>query len=258
MVRIISIVSGKGGVGKTTLAANLGVALQKYNKKVAVIDFNITTSHLSLYFDMYKCPLTLNNFLRNEVKLEDAIYSHESGLSVVPASLKLNDVVNLDVSNLKEKLRQVFSSYDIVILDSAPGLGKEALIALQASDEILFVANPFIPSLVDIEKCKHVISTLQTRPMPIGVVVNRVRNKKYELTMDEIQQFLELPIIGYIPEDEEVLASFNRKTLVASSKKDSPSKKAFFKIAAKIAGHKYNYGFWEKLKMSFKKKKEFG
>jgi septum site-determining protein MinD len=257
MVRIISICSGKGGVGKTTLSANLGVALQKYKKKVAVIDFNITTSHLSLYFDMYKCAITLNNFLRNEVKLEDAIYTHESGLNVVPASIKLNDIVNVDVSGLKEKLRQAFSDYDIVILDSAPGLGKEAMIALQASDEILFVANPFIPSLVDIEKYKHVINNFQIRPTMIGVVVNRVRNKKYELTNDEIQQFLELPIIGIVPEDEAVLASFNRKMLVTSSKKNSPSKKAFFKIAAKIAGHDYKYSFWDKFKMVFKRNKEF-
>ncbi|MBN2202763.1 MAG: cell division ATPase MinD [Candidatus Aenigmarchaeota archaeon] len=257
MVRIINVCSGKGGVGKTTIAANLGVALQKYNKKVAVIDFNITTSHIGLYFDMYKCPLTLNNFLRNEVKLEDAIYKHKSGLNVVPASLRLDDIVNIDVSGIKEKLKQVFADYDIVILDSAPGLGKEAMIALQASDETLFVANPFIPSLVDIEKCKHVIEKFQIRPTLLGVIVNRVRNKKYELTMEEIQQFLEMPIIGYVPEDEEVLASFNKKELVASSKKKSPSQQAFFKLAAKIAGHDYSYSFWDKVKMAFKRKKEF-
>ena len=258
MVRIINICSGKGGVGKTTIAANLGVALQKYYRKVAVIDFNITTSHLGLYFDMYSCPATLNNFLRNEAKIEDIVYTHPSGLKIIPASLKIDDIVNVDVNNLKGILKQFFNDYDIVLLDSAPGLGKEALIALHASDEILFVANPHIPSMVDIEKCKQVINSLESRPIPIGTIVNRVRNKDYELKNDEIRQFLELPIIGVIPEDEEVLASFNRKVIVTSSNKKCPASKSIFKIAAKIAGVKYEYGFWERLKRAFKKEDEFG
>ncbi|NIO44787.1 MAG: P-loop NTPase, partial [Candidatus Aenigmarchaeota archaeon] len=70
MVRIIGIVSGKGGVGKTVVASNLGVALQKFYKKTAVIDFNLTTSHLSLYFGIHSHPITLNHVLRNEAKLE--------------------------------------------------------------------------------------------------------------------------------------------------------------------------------------------
>src|SRR3990172_11139534 len=109
MVRVIDVCSGKGGVGKTTLAANLGVALEKLGKKVVVIDFNFTTSHLSLYFDMYSCPVTLNNFLRNESTLEEAVYTHPSGLKVVPASLNLNDIVSLDVEKLKSTIKQAFS-----------------------------------------------------------------------------------------------------------------------------------------------------
>ena len=257
MVRIINICSGKGGVGKTTIAANLGVALQKYNKKIAVIDFNITTSHLGLYFDMYSCPATLNNFLRNEVKIEDVVYKHPSGLDVVPASLKIDDIVNINVKDLKGIIKQHFCDYDIVLLDSAPGLGKEALLALQASDEVLFIVNPFVPSLVDIEKCKRVIDSLDYRPVPIGVIVNRVKNKSYEIKNKEIKQFLELPIIGVVPEDEEVLASFNKKVIVTSSKKKSTASRSIFKIAAKISGVKYEHGFWEKIKNAFKKEDDF-
>ena len=253
MVRIINISSGKGGVGKTTVAANLGIALKKHFNKVAVIDFNITTSHLGIYFDIFSSRITLNNFLRNEAKIEDAIYTHNSGLDVVPASLRVNDIVNVDVSNLKQKLKEAFRDYDIVLLDSAPGLGREALIALQASDEVIFVANPHIPSIVDIEKCLQVIERINSGPRPIGIVLNRVRNKNYELTNDEVRQFLNLPIIGIIPEDEEILASFNKSVLVAASKKKTNAKKAFLKLAAKLSGSKYEYGFWERFKRAFKK-----
>jgi septum site-determining protein MinD len=256
MVRIINICSGKGGVGKTVVTANLGVALRKFHKKVAIVDLNLTTSHLGLCFDMQYNNATLNNFLRDETRLEDAMYTHQSGLVVVPASLRMEDIVNIDTDNLKNTLKSVFYNYDFILLDSAPGLGKEALLSLKASDEVLFVANPQIPSLVDIEKCKHVISMMENRPVPIGVIVNRVKDKSYEIKSDEIRSFLEMPVIGTIPEDEKMLASFNRKSLVTYPDKKSPASKAFFRIAARIAGERYDYGFWDRLKRIFRKKEQ--
>ena len=239
MVRIIDVCSGKGGVGKTTVASNLGVAMQKYNKKTVVVDFNLTTSHLGLLFGIYSLTLTLNNFLKNEIKLEDAVYIHSSGLRIVPASLDFKDVINIDVTGLKQKLKDAFSGYDIVLLDSAPSLGRESLIALQSSDEVLFVANPQVPSLVDVSKCYQLINTLENKPIPLGIVMNRVRGKPYEIKLDEVRQFTELPILGIIPEDEKILESVNRKTLITDLKKGSGSSRAFFKIAAKISGSEY-------------------
>jgi septum site-determining protein MinD len=251
MVRIINVCSGKGGVGKTTVAANLGVALQKFKRKVAVVDFNFTTSHLSLYFNMYTNAITLNNFLRKEASIESAVYTHPSGLRVVPASLRVKDIVNIDVDNLKDELKDAFCNYEIVFLDSAPGLGKEALIALKSSDEVLFVANPNIPSLIDIEKCKQTIDMLESKPIPIGIILNRVRNKGYEIKTDDIKRFTDLPVIGIVPEDENVLADFNRKTLVTFSKKNSPASKAFYRIGAKLVGERYEQGFFDRLRGIF-------
>ena len=239
MVRIIDVCSGKGGVGKTTVAANLGLALQNFGGKVAVVDCNLTTSHLSLLFGNYNFPVTLNSFLRNEARLEDAIYTHTSGLKVVPASLELKDIMDVDVNNLKEKLREIFYDFDIVLLDSAPGLGKEALIALQAADEVLFVANPYIPSLVDIVKCNQLIGSIESKPMSLGIILNRVKDKKYEISNEEIMQFTELPVIGSIPEDENILESTNKKTLVTISRRNSSASKAFLRIGAKISGTNY-------------------
>jgi MinD-like ATPase involved in chromosome partitioning or flagellar assembly len=204
---------------------------------------------------MYSYPITFNSFLRKEADLEEAVYTHISGLRVVPASIKLKDITNVDVNNLKKEIKRVFYNYDIVFLDSAPGLGKEALIALKSCDEILFVANPQIPSLMDIQKCKRVIDMLENSPVPIGLIVNRVRKKRYEIKRDEIRWFTELPIIGIIPEDENVLASSNKKTLVTISKKNSRASKAFFKIAAKLVGAEYKSSFFGRLRGIFKKEK---
>jgi len=254
MVRIIDVCSGKGGVGKTTVAANLGIALQKFYKKVVVVDCNLTTSHLGLLFNLYSYPITLNSFLRNEAKLEDAVYTHSSGLRVVPASLDFKDIVNIDVSDFKQKLKNAFYNYDIVFLDSAPSLGRESLIALQASDETLFVANPHIPSLVDVVKCYQLINTLENRPMPLGIILNRVRKRPYEIKIEEVRQFTDLPVIGVVPEDEKILESTNKKTFIVSSKQNSSSSIAFFEIAAKIAGVEYKKpNFFKRLFGKFKK-----
>jgi len=256
MARIIDVCSGKGGVGKTVVASNLGIAFQKFYKKTAVIDFNFTTSHLSLYFDIQSNPITLNNVLRGEARLEDAMYSHPSGLKIVPGSLKLEDIINVDTKNLRNLIKNTFSDFDIVLLDSAPGLGKEALIALQTSDEVLYVANPSIPSLVDISKCNQVISKLENKPTVLGIIVNRVKNKSYEIKNNEIIQFTESPIIGTIAENEKILESTNKKTLITLSDKNSSSSKEFFEIAAKIAGVEYKkLGFIESIMKKIRRQK---
>ena len=235
MVKIIDVCSGKGGVGKTTMAANLGLALQRFGKRCVVIDCNLTTSHLSLAFGFHSYPMSLNHFLRNECSLEEATYTHMSGLKVVPASLELKDMVNVNPTNFRERLRTAFEGFDIILLDSAPSLGREALMALEAADEVLFVANPHIPSLVDVLKTNHLIGSMETKPAVLGVIVNRVRGRKYEVPMDEIGAFVEMPVIGVVPEDENVLESANKKSLVAFYKPYTSASISIFEIAARLA-----------------------
>lgn len=254
MVRIINICSGKGGVGKTTVTANLGYALQKLGKRTAIIDFNLTTSHLALQFRFYNYSKTFNDFLRNKINFEESIYIHTSGLSIVPASLELKDLIDIDTTNLKEKIKEVFSNYDFVLLDSAPSLGRESLIALKACDEILFVANPTIPSLIDIVKYKQVLNSLHPTPLVLGILLNRVKGKKYEITSNEVTQFTGFPVIGEIPEDENVLESMNKGVLVTIYKEESPASQAFFEIASKFAGIEYKKpSFFRKVMNIFRK-----
>lgn len=237
MVRIINICSGKGGVGKTTVALNLAAALQKIGKSVVVIDCNLTTPHIGLYLGMYSLPLSINNFLRNEAKLSDVVYTHSSGIRFIPASLNPKDLINTNMDNLKSEIMNTFNNYDFVLIDSAPGIGKEAVIAMNVSDETLFVAEPFIPSVVDISKYLQIPDFMKLKPN--GIVLNKVRNKKYELSDTDIRQFTNIPVIGCIPEDENILKCVNKKTLVTTSSKKSPSSKEFFRLASRISGIEY-------------------
>ena len=238
MVKIINICSGKGGVGKTTLSANIGLAMQSFGKRVTVIDCNFTTSHLSLLFGLYSYPKSLNHFLRNECSMEEATFTHASGLKIVPASLDIKDIINIDASNLRAVINQYFSDYDAVILDSAPGMGKEAMIALQASDEVLFVANPHITSVVDIGRINNLVKSMGY-PKPVGIILNRVKGKRYEISPKDIWHFAELPILGMVPEDDKVLESLHNKELLTFTHPHSKFSVEVFDSAAKLSNVNY-------------------
>jgi cell division ATPase MinD len=239
MVKIVDICSGKGGVGKTTVAANLAAALQLIGKRVVVVDCNLTTSHLSLCLGLPSYSRTLNDALKGSIDIRSAVYNHPLGIKVIPASLDLKDLVDIDAGHLKEKLLESFRDYDVVLLDSAPGIGKEAMIALQASDSVVFVVNPYIPSIVDVLKIHQLIRDMSGLPHPLGIILNRVRRRHWEISASEISQFVELPVIGIIPEDESVLESTNMKSLVTSTHPYSKASVAIFEIAAYMAGVYY-------------------
>lgn len=220
------------------------MALTKhFNKKVALIDCNLTTAHIGLYLGLYSTPITLNSVLRGESSLAGALYIHPSGLRIVPASLNLQDLKNIDDTLLAKTISNLSETFDIILLDSAPGIGKEAMMAIKSCNEVLFVANPFIPSAVDIAKTANLCQTLNRDDLAniklAGVVLNRVKDKDYELAKEEIEKLTTLPIVGTIPEDEEILQAVNSKAPVILSSPNSSSSKAFIRLAANLIGEKY-------------------
>ena len=233
MTRIIGILAGKGGVGKTTVAINLACALGLLNKKVILVDFNFTTSHLALELGIVP-KITLNNVLRNEEKIENAIYPRYN-IFVVPASLGLYDLIDLEVSDIKFKIKNLFSNFDVTILDSSPGFGKEAMLTMQASDEVIFVTNPTITSIIDVIKGRQL--AIQLGIKPIGVVVNKYRGKSFELKPQEVAEILELPLIATINEDEDFLKSEALRIPMVFYKRNKAEE--FIKLASILTGTEY-------------------
>jgi septum site-determining protein MinD len=202
MTRLIVLTSGKGGVGKTTLASNLAAALTYFGENVIVVDANLTTPNLGLHLGMHLTPNTLHDVLKGECRLKDVIYPHPYGFKVIPASLGLNDLKRVDVGRLPEISLNLIGKADYVIMDCAAGLGREAISALSASDEAIIVTNPDLPSVTDALKVKKIAK--ETNVKIIGAVINRVRGSVFELTKEEIEELLDVPIIAEVPEDPHI------------------------------------------------------
>lgn len=235
MGRRIGVISGKGGVGKTTVVANLGAALaKKFEKDVAVVDCNLTTSHLSLSLGMYYCPVTLNHLLRGEAKIKDAIYNHPSGMKIIPASIRLAELVGVDSTKLKRIVDRLHRKADIVLLDSSPGLGKEALATIEASKEIILVTNPNLPAVTDVIKCKELLRDFNKKP--IGVVMNMVSRKGYELSRREVEILTELPVIASIPHDNNVHKSLAHRVPLVMHKPRSSASRELTRLAGNLIG----------------------
>ncbi len=238
MTRLISIISAKGGVGKTTLTANIGACLAEMGHNVVILDANITTPNLGLHLGIPLFPVTLNDVLKGSAKIHDAIYEHESGLKIVPSGISLRDLRGTDARDLPSALLDLLGSTDIVIIDAAAGLGREALAAMGASDEVIIVTNPELTAVTDALKAVKLAQQLGTRIR--GVVVNRVSGKKHQMTSNEIMSMLDdINIIAEIPEDIAVQEAIAKKTPVVLHKPGNRASEEIRRLSASIVGREY-------------------
>lgn len=237
MARFITFTSGKGGVGKSTLAINLGAALHKFGKDVIVVDGNVSTPNVSVLLGMPRLPVTLQDVLAGKAKIQHAIYSHPSGMKIIPAGLSMKNMKLKQKKEIAHVMNDLIGKTEFVLIDCAAGLGTEAKQALHAGDELVIVTNPEIHALTDALKAYEYAKTIGVRTL--GVILNRVSNKNWELTKENVENFMELPVVGIIPEDDSVKRAISMKKPVVFAFPNSPSSRAIKQLAAKMIGEDY-------------------
>ncbi|MDI6884401.1 MAG: AAA family ATPase [Hadesarchaea archaeon] len=236
MVRVITIASIKGGVGKTTIAENLGIVLGRLRRRVLIVDSDLATSGLTTLIGLTDREPNLHDLLAGRGDVNKAVCD-AYGIQVLPSGPSIGGFVRADPTKLAGLIDNLKRNYDYVIIDTPPGLSKYSLAPLKLADDILLVATQD-PSAV--EAAARLEEVAQALALKIhGVVVNRVRKSSFFrrlrlLTKSQIQSRLKAKIISGIPEDASVAEAATLRRPIVLYKPKSDVSKAIRLLATKL------------------------
>lgn len=225
-MKTIGLLSGKGGVGKTTTAINLAAGLISLGKQSIIVDANVTTPNIGLHLGSAANEITLHHVLKGKNTIHDAVQRHSSGIYFVPGSLAVEDMEKLKLSNLKS-IKELKA--DFIIVDGAAGLGKEALATLEYCDELLIVTNPELPAMTDALKTIRIAEELGKQIK--GVIVTRTRKDKQDISLRNIEAMLEKPVIAVIPEDPCIRQALHLKESIVYTHPHSDAARSYLKLS---------------------------
>ena len=216
MTEVIVITSGKGGVGKTTVTANLGVALAKLGKKVLLIDADIGLRNLDMILGLEnRIVYDILDVLEGKVSPEKAYVKDKRGLNLylLPANQTKNkDAVNTEkwlelVKDIKSK-----GEFDYIIIDSPAGIEQGFKIAVSPADRAFIVVNPEVSSVRDADRVIGLLESMEKEDY--WIIINRIKWKMVKrgemLSVEDILDILKAPLIGVIPEEEKLVDFTNR------------------------------------------------
>ncbi len=240
MSRIIVITSGKGGVGKTTCTANLGMALAKQGRKVAVVDADFGLRNLDLLLGLEnRIVYTAVEVLAGQCRLEQALVKdkRQPGLVLLPAAQnRTKDAVN--PAQMRQLVALLAQKYDYVLVDSPAGIEMGFRNAIAAAQEALVVTTPEISAVRDADR---VVGLLEAHGIKrTHLIVNRLRPAMVQandmMSVEDVQEILAIPLIGIIPDDERVIVSTNRGEPLVLSDTPSLAGAAFDNIVRRLEG----------------------
>jgi len=241
MGKSVGVLSIKGGVGKTSSVIALGDAISKLGKKVLLVDANFSAPNLGMYLKIIEPKKGIHDILSRKATLRETIHKHES-FDVLPASLF--DNTKISPFDLRKKISPLKKRYDIIIIDSSPALNEETLAAMLASDEILIVTTPDYATLSTTLKA---VKMARQRDAKInGLILNKVHNKKFEISLKDIEETLDIPVLAVIPHDLNVLKSASNFVPITTQKPMSRASEEYGKLAAVLIGEKYKPKRWRR------------
>lgn len=231
MCKVYTVASGKGGTGKTTVTANLGVALAMRGKKTMVLDADVRMANLGFILNHFKEEVTLQEVLLGEAEPEQAIYDGPHGLKIVPGGLTLKGI-SCEADDLTEIVERLKSDVDFLLIDSPAGAGDDSAVPLALADEVLMVINADIASLSDAIRTRCLAEQVGTKVT--GVIVNRFAGDDIDLSIETIQNSLEAPVVEIINDDSAVRGAISELSPVVLWAPSSQPANAFRRLASKI------------------------
>jgi len=238
--RLILICSGKGGVGKTTLTANLGIALAKLGERTAVLDADFGLRNLDLLLGLEnRIVYTAQEVLAETCRLDQALVRHkqEPNLSLLPAG-NPRMLEWLTPDDMRKIVGMLAERFDYVLIDCPAGIEAGFKNAAAAAREAIVITTPEVSAVRDADR---VIGLLHTEGVtPVQLVLNRVRPKMVAsqemLAVSDVTDILALPLLGLVVEDEQVIVSTNRGEPLTLNGMDSPAGRAYMNVARRLRG----------------------
>jgi len=236
--RTILCLSAKGGVGKTTTAVNLAAALQLFGRETILVDANLTTPHVGVSLGSPVVPVTLHDVLKGKASAHEAVYLHASGLKLVPGSISYQEVKNVRHHKFADFLVDLYGQSEFLIVDASPSMGKESLSVLKAVDEVLIITNPEMPAVTDALKAVKLCQDLGKKIL--GCLVTKTNARNPDLSLQDIQSLLEIPLLGVIPEDRAVKFAQAKKDAVVHVHPRSAAAVQYKRLAADLLDENYS------------------
>jgi septum site-determining protein MinD len=249
--RVIGLISGKGGVGKTSLCVNLGASLDEFGSEVTVVDADIAASNLGVHLGRYDHPVKIQDILEDDMEVTSAEFRHPSGLKAI-SSAKNVDRVEPELDQMREVLEDAASRSDYVLVDCPPGINSDVEQVMDSCDELLIITEPTQTSGLNaaqiIEKAKEL-----NKPI-LGTVVNKVDDDPdMELIEREIEMMTESHILSKIPFDKTMKKSlFEREPLLHHAPMSEASLE-IKELAAEMHGVEYERPKFAKFKRKMRR-----
>ena len=260
MTRIVVVTSGKGGVGKTTTSASFSTGLAMRGYKTAVIDFDVGLRNLDLIMGCERRVVyDLINVINGEATLTQGLIKdkHCDNLYVLPAS-QTRDKDALTEAGVEKVLKDLeHQGFDYIVCDSPAGIESGAVMALTFADEAIVVTNPEVSSVRDSDRILGILQAKSRRaiegrdPVKEHLLITRYNASRVEagemLSYKDIQEILRVPIIGVIPESEEVLQASNQGAPVIHQK-ETDAAEAYQDVIARFLGEEKPLRFVDYIK----------
>ncbi len=227
----LCITSGKGGVGKTFLSLNLAASLAMFNIKTIVVDANLDCPDVGICLGNGSNYSSLHNVLAGRDKLSNAVFDSGYNFDIIPGDISFRALKDIDLENLEDILTKLTQEYNVVLVDTPPGISDVVIHSLDACESMLVVTSPVMSSIVGGLKIQSIGKRLNT--VCIGVVLNMTGDGGI-INRENIEKTFELPVIGEVEYNSEVNSEGD---LFVVSNPSSNTSRAIKKIAADLVGY---------------------
>jgi len=255
--KVITLSSGKGGVGKTTAVANIAVALASEGVKVVCIDGDIGLRNLDVVLGLEnRIVYDIVDVIEGRCKLRQAMIKdkHLAGLHLIPAA-QTRDKTAVSPSDMVRICNELRPDHDFILIDSPAGIERGFRNAIAAADRVFVVTNPEVSAVRDADRVIGILEAEEKRDP--ALIINRLNptlvKQNDMLSAEDVLDLLGIPLIGIVPEDQAVIVSSNHGTPVAQDTR-SRAGQAFRNIAKRIRGEEVPFlgaekqsGLWDRL-----------